>query len=130
MYVISAQFSLQRTMDDYMETSTWRSCATYLERIASVVTDGGYKLGVETIDEADMILGGTASTDDDNFRWVPSQTRYGTHPKSHYFMSQEQMISVGPVVPIEWFCSTCFWSCLWFFLPRETKKFFLGRIFT
>ena len=57
MYVISAQFSLQRTMDDYMDTSTWRSCATYLERISSVVTDGGYKLGVETIDEADMILG-------------------------------------------------------------------------
>ncbi len=57
MYVISAQFSLQRTMDDYMETATWRSCATYLERISSVITDGGYKLGVETIDEADMILG-------------------------------------------------------------------------
>ena len=57
MYVISAQFSLQRTMDDFMETSTWRSCATYLERISSVITDGGYKLGVETIDEADMILG-------------------------------------------------------------------------
>ncbi len=57
MYVISAQFSLQRTMDDYMDTGTWRSCATYLKRISSVITDGGYKLGVEMIDEADMILG-------------------------------------------------------------------------
>ena len=61
MYVISAQFSLQRTMDDYMDTSTWRSCSTYLERISSVITDGGYKLGVETIDEADMILGASGS---------------------------------------------------------------------
>ena len=57
MYVISAQFSLQRTMDDFMETSTWRSCATYLERISSIITDGRYKLGVKTIDEADLILG-------------------------------------------------------------------------
>lgn len=57
MYVISAQFSLQRTMDDYMDTATWRSCSTYLERISNVIVDGGFKLGVETIDEADMILG-------------------------------------------------------------------------
>eukprot|EP00534_Pseudo-nitzschia_fraudulenta_P011248 CAMPEP_0201220698 /NCGR_PEP_ID=MMETSP0851-20130426/191731_1 /ASSEMBLY_ACC=CAM_ASM_000631 /TAXON_ID=183588 /ORGANISM="Pseudo-nitzschia fraudulenta, Strain WWA7" /LENGTH=963 /DNA_ID=CAMNT_0047510435 /DNA_START=8 /DNA_END=2899 /DNA_ORIENTATION=- len=57
MYVVSAQFSLQRTMDDYMDTATWRSCSTYLERISKVITDDGYRLGVQTIDEADMILG-------------------------------------------------------------------------
>lgn len=57
MYVISAQFSLQRTMDDFMDTATWRSCSTYLERIADVIANDGFKLGVETIDEADMILG-------------------------------------------------------------------------
>jgi len=62
MYVISAQFGLQRTMDDYMDTATWRSCSTYLERIIDVITDGGYKLGVETIDEADMILGAKGKT--------------------------------------------------------------------
>ena len=62
MYVISAQFSLQRTMDDYMDTATWRSCSTYLERISSVITDGGYKLGVQTIDEADMILGASGGS--------------------------------------------------------------------
>mmetsp|Transcript_52252 Transcript_52252/g.53233 ORF Transcript_52252/g.53233 Transcript_52252/m.53233 type:complete len:726 (-) Transcript_52252:47-2224(-) len=57
MYVISAQFSLQRTMDDYMDTATWRSCSTYLERISNVIVTDGYKLGVDTVDEADMIMG-------------------------------------------------------------------------
>lgn len=57
MYVISAQFGLQRTMDDCMEAGTWRSCASYLERITKVVVEDGYRLGVETIDEADLVLG-------------------------------------------------------------------------
>lgn len=57
MHVISAQFALQRTIDDYMDTSTWRSCATYLERISDAIVDDGYRLGVETIDEADLVLG-------------------------------------------------------------------------
>ena len=57
MYVISAQFGLQRTIDDYMETGTWRACASYLNRISDVIVDEGYKLGVETIDEADLFLG-------------------------------------------------------------------------
>jgi translation initiation factor 3 subunit C len=58
MYVISAQFGLQRTMDDYMDTPTWRACATYLERISNVIVADGFKLGVESIDEADLVLGG------------------------------------------------------------------------
>ena len=57
MYVISAQFGLQRTMDDFMDTATWSSCANYLERISHVLVDEGFKLGVETIDEADLVLG-------------------------------------------------------------------------
>jgi translation initiation factor 3 subunit C len=58
MYVISAQFGLQRTMDDYMETATWRSCASYLSRISDAIVDEEYRLGVETQDEADLVLGG------------------------------------------------------------------------
>jgi translation initiation factor 3 subunit C len=57
MYVISAQFGLQHTIDDYMDTPTWRACATYLERIFKVIVDDGYRLGVENVDEADLVLG-------------------------------------------------------------------------
>ena len=56
MHVIAAQFGLQRTLDDYMDTSTWKTCASYLQRIASVLDDG-YKLVPEVIDEADLIAG-------------------------------------------------------------------------
>jgi translation initiation factor 3 subunit C len=58
MYVISAQFGLQRTMDDYMDTAVWRSCAAYLQRIAAVLDDG-YTLGTETEDETDFAGNGT-----------------------------------------------------------------------
>ena len=57
MHVISAQFALQRTMDDYMDTQTWKACASYLERIANVL-DEGYKLGVDSMDEDDLIADG------------------------------------------------------------------------
>jgi translation initiation factor 3 subunit C len=56
MYVISAQFGLQRTMDDYMDATTWKACATYLQRIADVMDDD-YTIGVETVDEGDMMAG-------------------------------------------------------------------------
>jgi translation initiation factor 3 subunit C len=56
MYVISAQFGLQRTMDDYMDATTWKACATYLQRIADVM-DEDYTIGVETVDEGDMVAG-------------------------------------------------------------------------
>ena len=56
MHVITAQFDLQRTLDDYMETKNWKSCASYLARIASVLEDG-YTLGVEQMEEVDLILG-------------------------------------------------------------------------
>jgi translation initiation factor 3 subunit C len=57
MYVISAQFGLQRTLDDVMDTPTWKSCAAHLQRIADVL-DEGYKLGVEEVDESDLIMKG------------------------------------------------------------------------
>ena len=50
MHVITAQFDLQRTMDDYMPTNTWKSCANYLQRVTSVLDDG-YSLGQATVDE-------------------------------------------------------------------------------
>ena len=55
MQVIAAEFGLLRTMDDFMDTATWKSCAAYLERIADALDDG-YKLGVETVDEAGLFL--------------------------------------------------------------------------
>jgi translation initiation factor 3 subunit C len=54
MYVISAQFGLQRSIDDFMDSATWRTCASYLERITGVLAEG-YQLGVQTVDEADLI---------------------------------------------------------------------------
>jgi translation initiation factor 3 subunit C len=56
MYVIAAQFALQRTLDDCMDISTWKACASYLERISSVLTEEGYALGVENVDASDMII--------------------------------------------------------------------------
>jgi hypothetical protein len=60
MYVISAQFGLQRTLDDYMETPTWKSCASYLERIANVLDDG-YVMSHEEVDASDLILNNAGS---------------------------------------------------------------------
>jgi translation initiation factor 3 subunit C len=57
MHVISAQFGLQRTLDDFMDTATWKSCANYLERIGNVL-DEGYVLGVENVDSSDLLLNG------------------------------------------------------------------------
>jgi translation initiation factor 3 subunit C len=56
MFVVTAQFDLQRTMDDFMDTITWKSCASYLQRIASVLDDG-YTLGLERVEEGDLVLG-------------------------------------------------------------------------
>jgi translation initiation factor 3 subunit C len=55
MQVIAAEFGLLRTMDDYMDIATWKSCASYLERVADVLEEG-YTLGVEMVDEAGLFL--------------------------------------------------------------------------
>ena len=52
MHVITAQFDLQRTIDDYMETPSWRSCAGYLSRIGTILDNGeGWQVGAMTQDE-------------------------------------------------------------------------------
>jgi len=54
MHVVTAQFDLLRTMDDFMDAKTWKSCAGYLWRIASALEDGEekYTLGHLSADEA------------------------------------------------------------------------------
>ena len=41
MHVITAQFDLQRTIDDFMDTPMWRSCAAHLERVGSILQEDG-----------------------------------------------------------------------------------------
>lgn len=54
MHVITAQFDMQRTIDDYMETPSWRSCASYLSRIGDILDNGeGWKIGALTGGEED-----------------------------------------------------------------------------
>lgn len=58
MNLITAQFDLQRTIDDFMDVKTWKSCARQLNRIADVLSDEKWKLGVLSADEVanDMML--------------------------------------------------------------------------
>jgi hypothetical protein len=58
MHTITAQFDLVKTLDDYMETPVWKSCAEHLERVASVLEDGE--------DESKKFTLGPASTEDDD----------------------------------------------------------------
>jgi translation initiation factor 3 subunit C len=58
MNVITAQFDLQRSMDDYMPTKTWKACANYLSRITDTLEEG-YTLGKASIEEVELIgIGG------------------------------------------------------------------------
>jgi hypothetical protein len=56
MQVITAQFDMQRAIDDYMETQMWRSCAGYIERIGSILDDEaeGWKIGPMTGEEEEL----------------------------------------------------------------------------
>lgn len=55
MHVITAQFDMQRTIDDYMETPMWRSCAGYIERIGSILGNGeGWQIGPMTEEEEEI----------------------------------------------------------------------------
>jgi translation initiation factor 3 subunit C len=58
MHTITAQFDLVKTLDDYMETPVWKSCAEHLERVASVLEAGE--------DESKKFCLGPASTEDDD----------------------------------------------------------------
>jgi translation initiation factor 3 subunit C len=66
MHTITAQFDLVRTLDDYMETPVWRSCAEHLERVASVLEDGDknsskYTLGPVNTEDDDPMIGNVLS---------------------------------------------------------------------
>mmetsp|Transcript_38758 Transcript_38758/g.116463 ORF Transcript_38758/g.116463 Transcript_38758/m.116463 type:complete len:83 (-) Transcript_38758:473-721(-) len=60
MHVMTARFGLLRTMNDFMDDKTWKSCAGYLLCITSVLGDGEekYILGHFRIDKAanDMLV--------------------------------------------------------------------------
>eukprot|EP00585_Thalassiosira_rotula_P007583 CAMPEP_0196148232 /NCGR_PEP_ID=MMETSP0910-20130528/27293_1 /TAXON_ID=49265 /ORGANISM="Thalassiosira rotula, Strain GSO102" /LENGTH=1019 /DNA_ID=CAMNT_0041410875 /DNA_START=161 /DNA_END=3222 /DNA_ORIENTATION=+ len=55
MQVVTAQFDMQRTIDDYMETPMWRSCAGYIERIGDILSSGeGWMVGPMTSEEEEL----------------------------------------------------------------------------
>ncbi len=57
MHVVTAQFDMQRGIDDYMETRMWRSCAGYIERIGSILDDGkeGWVVGPMTGEDEELV---------------------------------------------------------------------------
>lgn len=62
MHVITAQFDLIRTLDDHMETKSWKACMAQLNRIASILEDGDdnskkYQLCTASIEEDDLMIG-------------------------------------------------------------------------
>eukprot|EP00578_Thalassiosira_sp_NH16_P014065 CAMPEP_0181105740 /NCGR_PEP_ID=MMETSP1071-20121207/16152_1 /TAXON_ID=35127 /ORGANISM="Thalassiosira sp., Strain NH16" /LENGTH=432 /DNA_ID=CAMNT_0023189085 /DNA_START=96 /DNA_END=1390 /DNA_ORIENTATION=- len=55
MHVITAQFDMQRNIDDYMETPMWRSCAGYIERVGSILSSGeGWQIGPMTGEDEEL----------------------------------------------------------------------------
>lgn len=58
MHTITAQFDLQRGIDDYMETAIWKKCHGYLSRIADILEeDPELRLSaLTTEDAADELL--------------------------------------------------------------------------
>ncbi len=64
MHTITAQFDLQRGIDDFMETAIWKKCHGYLSRIADILEDDPelrlYALTAE--DAADELLTNTTAT--------------------------------------------------------------------
>ena len=60
MHLITSQFDLQRTMDDFMDVDAWRVCARHLNRIATILSDTkkNWILGVLAGDDVtnEMIL--------------------------------------------------------------------------
>ena len=59
MHVVTAMFDLQRNIDDFLDTPTWNSCASYLGRIIDVIdgSDEKWTLGTLTAEdvEEDML---------------------------------------------------------------------------
>lgn len=59
IYLITAQFDLQRNIDDFMDVQTWKSGARHLTRIASILSDNeaNWVLGPLSGDDDTMLLG-------------------------------------------------------------------------
>lgn len=71
MHVITAQFDLIRTLDDYMETPSWRATMGHLERIAGILEDGEdetkkFQLCTASIEEDDLMIGNVLAKKKDN----------------------------------------------------------------
>ena len=55
MHIITAQFDLQKDIDDYMETFNWQSCAGYLGRVGSILNQTeGWMIGALTEEEEEL----------------------------------------------------------------------------
>ena len=54
MHVVTAMFDLQRNIDDFLDTPTWNSCASYLGRIADVIDGADEKWTLGTLSAEDI----------------------------------------------------------------------------
>mmetsp|Transcript_12628 Transcript_12628/g.19117 ORF Transcript_12628/g.19117 Transcript_12628/m.19117 type:complete len:997 (+) Transcript_12628:183-3173(+) len=62
MHVITAQFDTIRTLDDFMETASWKTCMERLNRVADVLEDGDddakkYQLCTASAEDDDLMIG-------------------------------------------------------------------------
>jgi len=62
MHVITAQFDRIRTLDDFMETESWKSCMNRLDRVANILEDGDddskkYQLCTASAEDDDLMIG-------------------------------------------------------------------------
>ena len=56
MHVVTAQFDMQRGIDDFMETRMWRACAGHIERIGTILDDihEGWVIGSMTSEDEEL----------------------------------------------------------------------------
>ena len=71
MHVITAQFDLIRTLDDYMETPSWRATLAHLQRISGILEDGEdeskkYQLCTASVEDDDLMIGNVLAKKNDN----------------------------------------------------------------
>ena len=73
MHAITAQFDLIRTLDDYMEVNSWKSCMAQLERIANILEDGEdeskkYELCPASVEADDLMIGNVLAKSKDKMK--------------------------------------------------------------
>lgn len=70
MHVITAQFDLIRTLDDHMETASWKACMEKLNRIAGFLEDGDdskkYELCAPSGEGDDAMIGNVLTKRNDS----------------------------------------------------------------